>query len=176
MSVFKVDKNYKVILNSDAAKLIPELAALDEDWLLYVVLVADYCDGPYRKKPLEERRSLAIKRVFGNKEVNVDRKEILSAIDSYKGLVFDIRRETLDVYKEKVRLFHKESLSPNLEIKRIKELDGAIQFLTERIEKMEVSLEADDIQEIELKGQKKLSYLEIWQVRQREYRKFKEAT
>lgn len=176
MSVFKVDKNYKVILNSDAAKLVPELAALSEDWLLYVILVADYCDGPYRKKPVEERRSLAIKRVFGNKEVNVDRKEILNAIDSYKSLVFDIRRETLDVYKEKVRIYHKESLNPNMEIKRLKELDGAIQFLEERIEKIEVSLEADDIQEIELKGQKRLSYIEVWQARQKEYRKFKEAT
>jgi hypothetical protein len=176
MSVFKVDKNYKVILNADAAKLIPELAHLSEDVLLYVILVADYCDGPYRKKPIEERRSLALKRVFGDKPINVDTKEILNAIDSYKSLVFDIRRETLDVYKEKVRIYHKESLNPNMEIKRLKELDGAIQFLTERIEKVEVSLEADDINEIELKGQKKLSYIEIWQMRQKEFRKFKEAT
>lgn len=176
MSVFKVDKNFKVILNPEAAKLVPELATLSEDWLLYVILVADYCDGPYRKKPFEERRSLAIKRVFGSKNVNPDQKHILNAIDSYKGLVFDIRRETRDVYIEKVRIYHKESLSPNLEIKRMKELDSAIQFLEERIAKIDISLEADDLNEIELKGQKKLSYLEIWQLRQKEYRKFKEAT
>jgi hypothetical protein len=176
MAVFKVDKNFKVILNPEAAKLVPELAVLSEDMLLYVILVADYCDGPYRKKPEQERRSLAIKRVFGETNVNVDTKQILSAIDSYKGLVFDIRRETLDVYKEKVCIYHKEALSPNLEIKRMKDLDSGIQFLEERIEKMETSLEADEINEMELKGQKKLSYIEIWQLRQKEYRKFKEAT
>jgi len=176
MPVFKVDKNWKIILNPEAAKLLPELSSLSEDWLLYVILVADYCDGPYRKKPFEERRSLAIKRVFGNKDINVDKKEILNAIDSYKSLVFDIRRETLDVYKEKVRVYHKETLAPNMDFKRIKELDQAIQFLEERITKIETSLETDDIQEMELKGQKKLSYIELWQIRQKEYRKFKEAT
>jgi len=111
MSVFKVDKNYKVILNPEAAKLVPELAALNEDMLMYVILVADYCDGPFRRKPYEERRALAIKRVFGAKSVNVDTKQILSAIDSYKGLVFDVRRETRDVYMTKLSFYQKELIN-----------------------------------------------------------------
>jgi hypothetical protein len=174
MAVFKVNKDFSVVLNQEAAKLVPELTALTEKELLYVILVADYCDGPFRKKPLEERRSLAIKRVFGSDTVNVDTKEILNAIDGYKSLVFDIRRETLDVYNDKIKVYHKELLNLNLEIKRLKEIDSAIQFLEDRIEKINTSLESDDISSVELKGQKQLSYLEVWQRRQREYNKFKE--
>jgi len=176
MAVFRVDKNFKTILNPEAAKLVPELSVLDNDWLLYVILVADYVDGPYRKKPLEDRRSLALKRVFKDKNVNIDSKEILNAIDSYKSLVFDIRRETRDVYMQKVRLYQKELMSPSLEIKRMKELDNGIQFLEDRIEKIDTSLEADEINDMKLKGDKQLSYIEIWQLRQKEFRKFKEAT
>ena len=174
MPVFKVDKNFNVVLNPDAAKLIPELASLSEKELLFVILAVDYVDGPFRKKPVEERRSLALKRVYGDKPANVDNKKMYDAMDSYKGLVFDIRRETLDVYKQKAQLYHKEALNPNLEFKRMKDLDQAIQFLEERIDKIETSLLSDEHTEMELKGQKKLSYIEIWQRRQIEYRKFKE--
>lgn len=176
MSVFKIDKNYKVILNPEAAKLIPELAALSDDMLMFVILVADYCDGPYRRKPVEERRALALKRVFAGKNVNVDTKQVIAALDSYKGLVFDVRRETRDVYMTKLSFYQKELLKSDVDIKRMKDLDSSIQFLEERISKIDISLEADDIKEIELKGQKKLSYIEIWQIRQKEYQKFKEAT
>jgi hypothetical protein len=176
MSVFKVDKNFKVILNPEAVKLVPELSSLTNDEMIFVILVMDYEDSPFRKKPLEERRALAIKRVFGDKPVNVDNKKIYDAMESYKSLVFDIRRETLDVYKLKAQLYHKEALNPDVEFKRIKELDQAIQFLEERIDKIQTSLEVDELNEFELKGQKKLSHVEVWQRRQKELRKFKETT
>lgn len=174
MPVFKVDKSYNVILNQEAANLVPELTGLTEKELLYVILVMDYHDGPYRKKPFEERRSLAIRKAFGEKTVNLETKRIKDAMDAYKSLVFDIRRETLDVLKERARLYQKELLNPAIEFKRMKEIDQSIQYIEERIDKLETSLERDDLKEMELKGQKKLSYIEIWQKRQQEYRKFKQ--
>jgi hypothetical protein len=176
MSVFKINKEYTAVLNPEAAKLVPELSGLSPDELLYVILVADYADGPYRKRPPEERRTLALKHVFGAKQVNLDNQRIYDALDAYKSLVFDIRRETLDILKQKAQLYHKELLNPNIEFKRMKELDQAIQYIEDRIEKIETSLSTDDITEMELKGQKKLSFLEIWQRRQKEYKKFKETT
>jgi hypothetical protein len=175
MSVFKINKEFTAVLNPEAAKLVPELSGLTDDELLYIILVADYSDGPYRKRPPEERRTLAIKHVFKGKSVNVETKKIYDAIDAYKGLVFDIRRETLDILKQKCQMYHKELLNPTIEFKRMKELDQSIQYLEERIEKLETSLTTDDITEMELKGQKKLSFLELWQRHQKEYKKFKEG-
>jgi len=176
MPVFKVDQNFKIIINPEAVKLIPELSSLSNDEMIYVILVMDYEDSPFRKKPLEERRALAIKRVWGDKGVNVDTKKIYSAMEAYKSLVFDIRRETLDVYKQKIQLYHKEQLNPGVEFKRMKELDQSIQYLEERIDKIQMLLETDELSELALRGQKKLSFIEIWQRRQKEFREFKAAT
>lgn len=174
--IFKVDKSFKAILNPEAVKLVPELAGLSEEELLFIILLEDYSDSPFRKKPFDERWSLAVKRVFGDKPVNLETPKIKIARDAYKSLVFDIRRETLDVYKRKVAMYHKEALAANIEFKRVKELDQMIQYLEDRIQAIEVSLEADDLASIKLKGDRQLSYIEIWQKRQQEYRKFKQTS
>lgn len=176
MAVFKVDSNFKAILNPEAVKLVPELSALTEEEVLYVILTEDYCDGPFRKKPYEERRSLAIKKVFGERNVNLETDKIRLAADGYRSLVFDIRRETRDVYLKKISLYQKEAMSVSIEFKRLKELDQMIQYLEERVASIDKSLEGDDMSDIKLKGGRKLSYIEIWQQRQVEYRKFKQSS
>ena len=173
--IFKVDKSFKVILNPEAVKLVPELAGLSEKEVLFIILVEDYSDSPFRKKPYEERWSLAIKRVFGDEPVNLETDRIKLARDAYKSLVFDVRRETIDVYKRKLGVYQREQLAANVDFKRMKELDQMIQYLEERIQAIEVSLEADDITNVKLKGDRQLSYIEIWQKRQQEYRKFKQS-
>jgi hypothetical protein len=174
--IFKVDKSFKVLLNPEAVKLIPEFAVLTQEELLFVILVEDYCDSPFRKKPYEERWSLAVKRVFGENSVNLETNKVKVARDLYRSLVFDIRRETLDVYKRKAEMYHKQMLSSDIEFKKVKELDQAVQYLEERIQSIEASLAADDITNVKLKGDRQLSYIEIWQKRQQEYRKFKQTT
>jgi hypothetical protein len=174
--IFKVDKSFKVLLNPEAVKLIPEFAVLTQEELLFVILVEDYCDSPFRKKPYEERWSLAVKRVFGENPVNLETNKVKVARDLYRSLVFDIRRETLDVYKRKAEMYHKQMLSSDIEFKKVKELDQAVQYLEERIQSIEASLAADDITNVKLKGDRQLSYVEIWQKRQQEYRKFKQTT
>jgi len=175
MAVFQVDRNFTVILNPDAAKLIPELASLTEKELLFVILAEDYADGPFRKKPAEERYALALKKVFKDEDVNLETKRIKIARDGYKSLVFDIRRETLDIYKKKVGVYHSELMASNIEFKKMKELDQMIQYLEERIQSIETSLEADDMTNLKLKGDRQLSFIETWQRRQQEYRKFKNS-
>jgi hypothetical protein len=174
--IFKVDKTYTVLLNPEAVKLIPEFAVLTQQELLFIILVEDYCDSPFRKKPYEERWSLAVKRVFGDNPINLETNKIKVARDLYRSLVFDIRRETLDVYKRKAEMYHKQMLSSDIEFKKIKELDQAVQYLEDRIQSIEASLAADDITNVKLKGDRQLSYIEIWQKRQQEYRKFKQTT
>jgi len=175
MAIFKVDRNFTIILNPEAVKLCPELSVLTQDELLFVILVEDYEDSPFRNKPAEERWSMAIKKVFGNKEINLETQKIKTARKVYKSLVFDIRRETLDVYRKKIALYHKELLAENIEFKRMKELDTTIQYLEDRINSMEVSLKADESVNLRLKGDRQLSYIEIWQQRQKEFRKYNQG-
>lgn len=174
--IFKVDKNYTIILNPEAVKLCPELSCLTQAELLFVILVEDYCDSPFRKKPFEERWSLAFKKVFGSKDVNLEDPRIRVAREAYKSLVFDIRRETKDIYLTKIRRYQTELLSQNIEFRHMKELDQMIQYLEERVQAIDTSLDTDDMTNIHIKGDKQLSYVEIWQRRQQEFRKFKETS
>jgi hypothetical protein len=173
MAVFKVDQNFEFVLNADAVKLVPELSNLDQKELMYVILVADIVDGPYRKKPYEERLLMAYKRVYGSDKVNVTSDKFKIAIEAYKSLVFDIRRETIDIYNSKIRELQKETLQHDTTFSRMKEIDSTISFMMERITRINHEIDIEEGEEIELRGKKKLSYLEIWQRNQKAFREFK---
>jgi hypothetical protein len=175
MAVFRVDRDFTVILNPDAVKLIPELSTLSQEELLFVILVEDYEDGPFRKKPLEERWSMALKKVFKGESVNLENDKIRLARKGYKSLVFDVRRETRDIYLKRIDMYRKELMIVNIEFKKMKEIDQAIQYLEDRIGSIDKSLEADDIANVKLKGDRQLSYIEIWQQRQKEFRKYNQT-
>lgn len=173
MSVFKVDKDFNVIVNIDAVKLVPELSNLSQEELRYVIMVVDYVDGPFRKKPLEERKLLAKKKIFGDIKHNPEIPKVQIAMDAYKSLVFDIRRETIDIYTGKIKELQKESITKDITFQKMKEIDTSIGFMTERISKINKELDIDESEEIEVKGKKRLSYIEIWQRNQREYGEYK---
>lgn len=175
MSVFRVDKNFSIILNPEAVKLVPELSALSQEELLFIILVEDYEDSPFRKKPMEERWSLALKKVFKGEDVNLETDKIRLARAAYKSLVFDVRRETRDIYLKRIDVYRKELMSANIEFRKMKEIDQAIQYLEDRIGAIDKSLEADDIANIKLKGDRQLAYIEIWQHRQKEFRKYNQT-
>jgi hypothetical protein len=173
--VFRVDKDYNIIFNKEALKLVPELSSLTQKEALYVILVADYMDGPYRKKPLEERKRMAMRRIHGQKKVEENEK-IRLAIDAYRGLIFDIRRETIDVYTRKIQHMQSETLKDDISAAKIKELDNAIDYLQQRIERIQHDLDIEEKDEsLNLEGGKKLSQLEKWQRNQRAYKEHKET-
>lgn len=177
MSAFKVDKDFRVILNPEAVKLVPELAGINEKELLYVICVVDYESSPFRKKPLDERRILASRKYFKGKDwESVETDRIKMAMDAYKDLVFDIRRETIDKYKRRVLLLQKESLEDDIQLARLKDIDSAITFLTQRIDKLQHELDIEEQSEnVKIKGGRKLSFVEIWQRRQQRHREFKDS-
>ena len=162
MGVFKIDKDFKVILNPEAVKLVPELVGLTSDELLYIVCVIDYDDGPFRKKPLDERRLLASRKYFsGKKPELIETAKIKRGMDSYKELIFDIRRETIDKYKRRILLLQKESLKEEIEIKRLKDIDAAITFLTDRVNKIQHELDIEEQSDnVKIQGGRKLSQIE----------------
>jgi len=176
MSVFKMDANWEVVINPQAVKLVPELAGLDKKQLRYVILVTDYIDSPLRKKPIDERRAMATKMVYLDSKKQVETDTVKLAIKVYKSLVFDIRRETIDIYNQKIRMLQKESLGTEVTFSRMKEIDGTITFMQDRVENMQHQLDIEESEEISVKGGKVLSYLEKWQRKQKAYKEFQEST
>lgn len=175
MAVFQMDKNFEVILNPDAVKLVPELSTLNDEQLRYVILVVDYVDGPFRKKPLDERRRMARKTVYHDSKSVPESQKMRRAMESYKSLVFDIRRETVDIYKAKIIKLQKETIAPDTTFARMKEIDSTITFMTDRLTTIEHDLDIEEGDDIKLKGKKVLSYLEVWQRRQREYAEYQKS-
>jgi len=175
MSVFKVDRNYTIILNDDAVKLVPELRSLNQNQLWYVILVADYVDGPFRKLPVQERKLMAVRKIFGRDHVMKESEKVKLALDGYHGLVFDIRRETLDRLKAKVENLHQDLLKPGITALQIQNIDKSISFLEKRIISIEKDLQIEEQEQIEIKGAKKLSMIEIWQRNQMRYSEYKET-
>ena len=173
MPVFQVDRNYKIMVNPEAARLVPELQSLSMDQLWYVILVADYVDGPFRKKPLEERRILAARKIFGKDKKMQESEKVKNAMEAYTGLVFDIRRETVDALKTKVISLHKELLQPSATAKTIEQIDKSITFLEKRITSIERDLDIEEQEHIELKAGRQLSMIEKWQRNQKRHVDFK---
>lgn len=173
MAVFKIGNNNEIIVHKDAIKLVPELKGLTDNELKYVILVTDYIDSPLKAKPLSERKNLAKRIVYGNSSVRPETEKVRRAMEWYKSIIFDIRYETIDIYTEKIQRLQKETLNPDTPITRLKEIDQAITFLQNRIVSLQRSISIEEGAELELKGGKKLSFIEIWQRKQREYEKFK---
>ena len=171
MPVFQVDRNNKVMVNPEAAKLVPELTSLSMEQLWYVILVADYVDGPFRRLPPEERRILASRHVYGKSKKVQETEKIKNALEAYKGLVFDIRRETLDALKTKVQKLHKELLS-DITARTIQDIDKSISFLEKRITSIERDLDLEEQETLELKAGRKLSMLEVWQRNQKQKQEY----
>lgn len=175
MSVFKVNNNYTAVVNIEAAKLVPELSALSEDELLYIILAIDNVDGPFRKLPPDERALLAKRRVYKEVVVDLETSKIRKAADGYKGLIFDLRRETADVFKSKCIKFQKELLIMDQTFSKVKELEQSISYLTQKVTDIEYALDVEEKEEFELRGKKALSQVEIWQRNQRKYKEYKES-
>lgn len=175
MSVFKVNNNYTVVINIEAAKLVPELSSLSQDELLYIILAIDNVDGPFRKLPPDERSLLSKRRVFKELVINLETPRIRLAADGYKSLIFDIRRETVDVFKTKVLRYQKDLLVMDQSFTKVKEQEQAISFLVQRITDIEYGLDVEEKEEFELKGKKSLSQVEVWQRNQRKYKEYKES-
>lgn len=172
MSVFKMDGKFEVVLNPDAVKLVPELASLNQEQIRYIILSVDYCDSPLRRLPYLERRKRAARMVYKSSSLKIETSKVKKAMIGYKSLVFDIRRETIDTYKEKIRQLHKESLRDDLTYKQATDNHKLIEFYQERVDDLDKQITTEETEEIQLEGKKKLSLIEVWQRRQEAFKQF----
>ena len=107
--------------------MCPELIDISEDELKYIILAYDYIESPFRKKPLDERKRIAKRKVWKNSRKNPETQKVTKAIDAYKGLIYDSKREAVENYRQKVANLNRE-ISISNDLNEIKQKVSLIEF------------------------------------------------
>jgi len=159
--MFKLIKD-TIYFEEEILKTFPVLAdKKNRNTLLYVIF-AVYYGSPFAGLPEKERWQMSKRKVFGKKEVETENlpglKEIRYAIESIQ---FDIDRETLRIYIEKIGELNLK-LQKESDEKNIANIDNAIERLSKRSKQMTENLRRKD-EAVIIKGGGVLTYLENWQ-------------
>jgi len=110
----------------------------------------------------------AEREVFGSntKDYENDHPKIKEAIDEYKSLQYDQRRDLISVFQDKIDILQGQiAAAEGLKMKQI--IDN-INLVNLTIEKMQKEIDRDE-EVAQLKGGGKLSRIEEWQKNQVEY-------
>ena len=169
--LFNIDKKGSVVFANEAVDLSPELRFLNASERLFLVLAYDYY-SLYRQFPQHEKiiKSLNHVSTVLNETVNTSTQKMLIAIECYKSLQYDIRREQVSVYKMKLQQLDADlqSASSSTTIKNIMDSKA---LLKKAIEEMETEIEtALEIQNT-IKGGGSNSLLEKLKQNKDTYRK-----
>ncbi len=106
-------------------------------------------------------------------DIEPETNKVKKAINEYKSLIFDVRRETVDNYKKKISRLQKDSLMEEVSVAKLKEIDAAISFLQKKITEIESEIFTEEKYDAYIKGDKKLSMIEKWQMNIRKYNEHK---
>jgi hypothetical protein len=171
--LFRVNKGKTAVLDEEAVKLCPDLQNLNSKETMLLILYVDYF-SPYAQLPDAERLRRAKRHVYGKDDVHTETlKKFKDAVEAYKGMQYDSRRETFRVYKEKIAKIAQDLLDEENNrkipehIAASKELENQCKELQAEIDRMNL----DDEQMIE--GGDTITYIERWQDNEREYKKSK---
>lgn len=160
----------KIHINPEAVQFLPMLSQLSEAEIKYVVSVNDLIDSPLRAQPVSQRREQAVALFFPNEEDKKKKIELLEgdqdikdAIEEVKAITYDPDRATYDVLLDKLNRLHQEL--PNIPIDKVEIYLKTQERLQERMDKLKIKIEKEQVNQIEIRirGDKRLSYLEIWQ-------------
>lgn len=157
--LFSINKKGTLIFHPDAMSLCPELSVLTDDEKLCVVLVVDYA-SPYNQLPEQDRRHKASNQVFGKADNKFfDRQIIKNAIEAYKSLQYDPKRELLKVYQDKIEQLSRD-LVGTTSSKAISDILNSQAKMRVAIE--EISNDIINIREakVDVRGGGKLSFLD----------------
>ena len=164
-AVFSVNEEHTVVLRPEAAKLCKYLKKVTEDQLIYIILAHDYAFSPYRLKPPQERKNLALSRVFP--KLKEEPVELLDAVEEYKGLIYDHNIASKDRFLQKKVILEK-ALIGETEARKIKEIMETIELIDSKIDKVVEKIHQAEL-EFELKGGGDLSLIEKWIMNRESY-------
>jgi len=168
--LFNIDKKGSVVFINEAMDLSPELRFLNPAERLFLVLAYDYY-SIYRQFPQHEKVIKALNHVHSvlNEIINTGTQKMLIAIECYKALQYDIRREQVTVYKAKLQQLDMD-LQQASSSSSIKNIMDSKSLLKKAINEMEMEIETDLEVERSTKGGGTLSFLEKLKENKEQYR------
>lgn len=174
MSIFLFDKKERCVVNPDALKLTTYLKKISKDEFYYIVLAYDY-ESPYHQLPEDDRKLKARRQVFksgGGDDIETGNKNLIEAVQEYKSLQYDPQREILNNYIKRIKALNNDFLQETNMDKLVK-LDKTIALIQKRAEDIQQKINKS-LANIEVKGKRKLNYIELWQVNQVEFKRDKQ--
>ena len=159
--LWKTNKEGGIVLHKDAISLCPSLHRLSEVNLKYIILTYDYLDSPYKQKPFEERKKMAIKELFENRDPLLEMQPWFDSVkEDYCSLIFDSKRASIDAINQKLAILNARIASPSIvEEAKLKGLSASIDLLTKQKERLESEVQMED-EIYEAKGKRTLNLLE----------------
>ncbi len=157
--LFYIDEKSNLLLRPDCYKLHPKLKKLDEKEMLFVILATDYF-SIYRQHPEQDRIRRAMFHVYDDYLPDLLKKpHIISAIEAYKGLQYDPNIEQVRKFQAKI-VSLEDRLSEEQAPTTIKNILGSISELKASIRAIENEIIEKVQDEGQIKGDKKLSFIE----------------
>lgn len=167
--IFQLNQKGDAILHPEAVQLIPELKKLKGPELLFIILAFDYY-SPFHQLPEDERI-----RKAGRKALNVEDYKIIEApekikqaIDYYRSLQYDTRREMMLSYQTKLADIRIKLFKEN-DTKRITALDELATRLMKRVKEMQEDINHSERMD-EIRGGGTKSFIEIWQTNMKQFK------
>lgn len=170
--IWHVNINGEIEFHKDAIALIPDLKNVSDKLLKFVILYEDYRFSPIKDFPERERYLLSkIKAGYEESEDLLSDPNVQKVISEFKGLVYDERRELKRIYQHRLDGLKVEIMKRDLLVKDIKEKKDLIEFFRKEIDAIdkELSMQGFDDDEVDVKGKRKLSYIERWQRRVKKF-------
>ena len=157
--LFSVSKKGTVLFHSAVMNLCPEFSFLSEQDKLCLVLIVDY-NSPFNQLPESDRRHKARLQVFGDNDITqFDKKVFQNAVELYKSLQYNSKRELIKVYEDKITSLSKDlviATSPTA----IKNILDSQKSMRKAMEELTNELSDQEEHKIELRGKGTLSLLE----------------
>lgn len=150
------------VLHPEAIKLTVFLKKLKARDLMFVHLAYDY-NSILKQFPLREKIRRAKITAYGSPDHDVDSDKVIAgAIEEYRGLQYDSKREIVETIKNKIATFNALLLAEN-EPKKAREIAEAIEDFEERLTRTQREIDAEQRARV-LKGGGQLTFVEEWQL------------
>lgn len=157
--LFQLDRKGNVFFHKDAMNLCIELTFLTEKERRALVLYVDYY-SPFSQLPEDDKKSKAMIQVFGTSKIDIFAKQtMVIAIEKYKSLQYDPKRELKRYYIDKIQLLSNELLI-TVKVSEITNIIKAQDIMNKAIDKLEMELLEQQEINLNIKGGGGLSFID----------------
>lgn len=174
MALFLFDKKDRCVINPEVLKMTSYLKKVTRDEFYYLVLAYDY-DSVYHQFPEEDRKLKAYRQVFrsnSKEDIEANNPTLAAAAEEYKSLQYDPMKAIRSSYIEKLVLLNKDLIQEK-DMKKLQAIDKTIDIFEKRLEGIQKKINKAANSDLNIKGKRKLTFIEEWQLNQAAYNRDK---